>query len=61
MCPEPSDKSWQSSSGWENPSLWLAAQETMGVDWTLIEDGTYFVIEADQQGGNAKEDQGDSV
>ncbi len=22
-----------------------AAQETMGVDWTLIEDGTYFVIE----------------
>jgi GNAT superfamily N-acetyltransferase len=28
----------------------VAAQETMGVDWTLIEDGTYFVIEADQQG-----------
>lgn len=28
----------------------VAAQETMGVDWTLIEDGTYFAIEADQQG-----------
>jgi GNAT superfamily N-acetyltransferase len=25
-----------------------AAKETMGVDWTLIEDQTYFVIEADQ-------------
>jgi len=23
-----------------------AAKETMGIDWTLIEDGTYFVIEA---------------
>lgn len=28
----------------------VAAQETMGVDWTLINDGTYFVIEADQHG-----------
>lgn len=27
-----------------------AAQETMGVDWTLIEDGTYFVIETVQHG-----------
>jgi len=28
----------------------IAAQETMGVDWTLIEDGTYFAIEADRSG-----------
>jgi len=28
-----------------------AAQETMGVDWTLIEDQTYFVIETVQDGG----------
>lgn len=28
----------------------VAAQETMGVDWTLIDDGTYFVIEAVEQG-----------
>ena len=27
-----------------------AAQETMGVDQTLIEDGTYFLIEAQQDG-----------
>ena len=27
-----------------------AAQETMGVDGTLIEDGTYFLIEAEQDG-----------
>ncbi len=27
-----------------------AAQETMGVDWTLIEDKTYFVIETVQHG-----------
>lgn len=27
-----------------------AAKETMGVDWTLIGDGTYFVIEAEQDG-----------
>ncbi|MDJ0759971.1 MAG: GNAT family N-acetyltransferase [Woeseiaceae bacterium] len=27
-----------------------AARETMGVDWTLISDGTYFVIEADDDG-----------
>ena len=27
-----------------------AAKETMGVDWTLIEDGTYFVIETVQSG-----------
>lgn len=27
-----------------------AAKETMGVDWTLIEDGTYFVIETEQAG-----------
>ena len=27
-----------------------AAQETMGVDWTLIEDETYFVVETVQRG-----------
>ena len=27
-----------------------AAQETMGVDWTLIEDETYFVVETVQHG-----------
>lgn len=27
-----------------------AARETMGVDWTLINDGTYFIIEALQNG-----------
>ena len=27
-----------------------AAQETMGVDWTLIEDKTYFVVETVQHG-----------
>lgn len=27
-----------------------AAQETMGVDWTLIEDQTYFVVETRQHG-----------
>lgn len=29
-----------------------AAKETMGVDQTLIDDGTYFVIEAEQDGEN---------
>ena len=29
-----------------------AAKETMGVDQTLIEDGTYFLIEADTAGEN---------
>ncbi len=29
-----------------------AAQETMGVDWTLIEDQTYFVIETRQNNKN---------
>lgn len=27
-----------------------AARETMGVDWTLLEDGTYFVVETVQHG-----------
>ena len=27
-----------------------AAKETMGVDWTLINDGTYFVIETERAG-----------
>ena len=27
-----------------------AAKETMGVDWTLINDGTYFVIETERNG-----------
>lgn len=29
-----------------------AAKETMGVDWTLINDGTYFVIETKRTGVN---------
>jgi GNAT superfamily N-acetyltransferase len=29
-----------------SPAEIEAAQETMGVDWTLIEDRTYFVVEA---------------
>lgn len=33
-----------------SPSEIEAAKETMGVDWTLINDGTYFVIEAEQDG-----------
>ncbi len=28
----------------------VAAQETMGVDWTLIDDATYFIIETDHEG-----------
>ncbi len=31
-----------------SPAEIEAAQETMGVDWTLIEDETYFVVEAVQ-------------
>ncbi len=31
-----------------SPAEIEAAQETMGVDWTLIEDETYFVIETKQ-------------
>lgn len=27
-----------------------AARETMGIDWTLIEDGTYFIVETIQRG-----------
>ena len=34
-----------------SPAEIEAAKETMGVDWTLINDGTYFVIEARQSGG----------
>jgi len=31
-----------------SPAEIKAAQETMGIDWTLIEDGTYFLIETPQ-------------
>jgi GNAT superfamily N-acetyltransferase len=33
-----------------SPAEIEAAQETMGVDWTLIEDETYFVVETVQRG-----------
>ena len=33
-----------------SPAEIEAAKETMGVDWTLINDGTYFVIEAEHSG-----------
>ncbi len=33
-----------------SPAEIEAAKETMGVDWTLINDGTYFVIEAEEAG-----------
>lgn len=32
------------------PEEVIAAQETMGLDTTLLDDGTYFVIEADKDG-----------
>lgn len=35
-----------------SPAEIEAAQETMGVDWTLIEDGTYFLIEAPSDAGS---------
>ncbi len=33
-----------------SPAEIEAAKETMGVDWTLINDGTYFIIEAEEDG-----------
>lgn len=35
-----------------SPAEIEAAQECMGIDWTLIEDETYFVVEAVEQGQN---------
>lgn len=35
---------------WLSPKEIEAARETMGVDWTLIEDGTYFVVETVESG-----------
>lgn len=36
--------------GFLTPAEIAAAQETMGLDTTLLEDGTYFVIETEAQG-----------
>ena len=37
-----------------SPQEVVAAQETMGVDNSLIEDGTYYLIEAMQNGEERK-------
>ena len=34
-----------------------AAQETMGLDTTLLEDGTYFIIEAEKDGEISQDEQ----
>ncbi len=40
----------ENMKGYLSPAEIVAAQETMGLDTTLLEDGTYFVIEAEKDG-----------
>ncbi|WP_428409781.1 GNAT family N-acetyltransferase [Hyphococcus sp.] len=40
----------ENMKGFLTPEEIIAAQETMGLDTTLLEDGTYFVIEAEKDG-----------
>ncbi|MAW82197.1 MAG: GNAT family N-acetyltransferase [Parvularcula sp.] len=40
----------ENMKGFLTPEEIVAAQETMGLDTTLLEDGTYFVIEAEKDG-----------
>lgn len=40
----------ENMKGFLTPEEIVAAQETMGLDTTLLEDGTYFVIETEDEG-----------